>query len=227
MKRKRISRAALRGWVAAWIIALVLLAEGTALFAPAWAQGVRQHMWSNVRVHLTRMHTVQASDCGKTLALGGTAFYSLTFRAANTYPARCVIVAINEDNSGPNWRGKRVVLPALTSRILWPGQAIVYASTGSQWEVVVEPGRWQPDSAVTFYVNADLGKDDNDCLAGGDGACLTPSKAAWLHYTVLDQRNSVGITTVKLQDATSHYQGNVLIGGAGVGYNQIFFTGNT
>jgi hypothetical protein len=172
-------------------------------------------------------YTASSADCNTTIVLDGTAFYQLTIGPPTDYSRDCSIVVQNANTNPDTWRAKKLTVSDLEDRLLWPGQTIVYSNIAGTWTTIIEPGRWQPSYGVTFYVNADAGNDDNDCLAGGSGACLTPAKAASLSYTALDQRAVRGFVSIKLQDATAHYQGGVLVAGAPVANDQIFFVGNT
>jgi hypothetical protein len=175
----------------------------------------------------TGPYTASSKDCNTAIALAGTTFYQFNIAAPTTYSRYCTITVQNVDNHPASWRAKKLVVSGMSDRLLWPGQTIAYSNIAGTWTIIIEPGRWQPSYGVTFYVNADTGNDENDCLAGGSGACLTPAKAASLLYTTLDQRAVTAFVSIKLQDATAHYQGGVLVASHPVGADQIHFVGNT
>lgn len=55
------------------------------------------YAWSNVRLAKTAAYTTLSADCSDTLALGGNAYFPVTFNAASGYAASCVFVVENED----------------------------------------------------------------------------------------------------------------------------------
>lgn len=54
--------------------------------------------WSNTRLAKTSAYTATTSDCASTLALGGNAYYPVTFDAASGYAAACALYVLNEDS---------------------------------------------------------------------------------------------------------------------------------
>jgi hypothetical protein len=65
---------------------------------------------TNRRLAKTAAYTVAQADCGMTLALGGGAFYALTFAAGSGYDSNHTNLVINEDTA----RGK-LLLPVYTT----------------------------------------------------------------------------------------------------------------
>ncbi len=129
--------------------------------------------WPNSRLGKKAPYAAAADDCGRTIALGGAAFYALTINVAPAYAASCVFVVVNEDAA----RGKTIAVDGLKKFILWPGQSITVYHDGDVWRIIPAGQRWRLPGNVSFYVDNSLGSDSNDCLASGAGACLTVQHA--------------------------------------------------
>ena len=125
-------------------------------------------VWSNTRLAKTSNYTVASGDAGKTICLGGSAYYSLTFGSPSGYPTTFLVEILNEDSN----RGKQIILTGLNTFILWPGQSAVVYNQNNVWRVDPVWQRWGILSP-TFYVDPINGNDNNDGLATGTGAFLT------------------------------------------------------
>lgn len=123
---------------------------------------------TNTRLAKTANYTVVNGDCGKTIALGGSAFFTLTLSSAATYTTACWYNVVNEDTG----RGKLISPDGVTSFILWPRQSVLLNNQNSAWVPQYQPIRWKLTSNPTFRVDP-LGSDSNDCLGTTTGACLT------------------------------------------------------
>lgn len=123
--------------------------------------------WGNVRNAKTALYTVANTDNGDTIALGGTAFYTLTFNAASGYDANFLVLVVNEDTT----RGKTIAPSGLSSFILWPLQSAFVFNDNGTWQVIRQ-GRWRLAGAVTLNVDPVNGLDTNDGLATGAGNAL-------------------------------------------------------
>jgi phage-related tail fiber protein len=86
--------------------------------------------WSNTRLAKTANYTVTNADKGATLALGGSAFFTVTLNAASGYDANFAITIVNEDAN----RGKRISPNGLTSFILWPKQTVRVFNQNNVWQ---------------------------------------------------------------------------------------------
>jgi hypothetical protein len=137
---------------------------------------------SNVRNAQTGAYTVAPSDNGKTIALGGTAFYKLTFHTTVSYDPGMWVLVVNEDlysniitfTAG---RAKWIEIAGTTfSFYLWPGQSVIVYAQADQWRILGKT-RWRlPGEAVAaLTINTDFtnGSDTlglSDGLATGAGA---------------------------------------------------------
>lgn len=127
-------------------------------------------IWNNIRLSKTSAYTVGTSDGGSTIALGGTAFYALTFSAASGYSANFAVLVINEDTT----RAKSIAPNGITAFMLWPGQSCFVFNDNNVWKTCGRPDRWVLPSAITINVDNSLGSDSNDGLAtGANNAMLT------------------------------------------------------
>lgn len=124
--------------------------------------------WNNSRLAKTAAYTVLNADKGKTIALGGSAFYALTMGAASGYDASFTIVVRNEDTG----RCKNIVLTGGVTFKLWPLQTATIYNQNNVW-CFVRPGRWKVPNgvAVTIYTDFTNGLDTgaNDGMAAGAG----------------------------------------------------------
>lgn len=132
--------------------------------------------WTNNRLAKTANYTVTNADRAKTLALGGNAFYTVTFNAASGYDANFAIVVTNTDTA----RGKAIACDGLTSFILWMGQTVIIFNDNNAWRVHPPGARCKVVSSLTFYVDPTNGTDTTaatDGLATGTAAFATLAKA--------------------------------------------------
>jgi hypothetical protein len=119
----------------------------------------------------TGAYVATAADCGKTLSLGGNAFYTFTI-SFSPVPAECAITILNADAG----RGKGISISAITPFPLWPKQAVVALNEGGTWRLIPDKQLWH--AAPTMYVNASQGSDNplvSDCLVSlaPSGTCAT------------------------------------------------------
>jgi hypothetical protein len=119
-------------------------------------------MLSNTRLAKTANYTVDNTDKGKTIALGGTAFYTLTFSAASGYDVDFAVIVVNEDSG----RAKYISISGGTSFYLWPGQTVTVLNQNNTWQVQGK-SRWKlPTGALT--INTDF-TNGSDTLGSADG----------------------------------------------------------
>src|SRR5882672_12577068 len=123
--------------------------------------------WTNTRSAKTTGYTLLNSDKGTTIALGGTAFYTLTVNAANTYDANFLCVLVNEDTT----RGKLIVISGYAPSffVLYPQQSLILYASGGAWYTIGRD-RWRvPGATLQMYTDFTNGSDGNDGLAAGTG----------------------------------------------------------
>lgn len=140
-------------------------AASTAFVTSAIIAGTSGAALSNARLAKTAAYTVTNSDKAETIALGGSAFYTLTLGAASGYDANFQIRVLNEDTG----RGKTIACNGISSFILWPGQTATVYAQNNVW-IVDRPNRYRvPNSSQTLYVDTTNGNDVNDGMATGSG----------------------------------------------------------
>lgn len=175
--------------------------------------------WTNERLAKTADYTVANADRGKTLALGGTAYFTLTLNAASGYDANFAIRVVNEDTG----RAKRISPNGLTSFLLYPGQDCMVYAQNNVWKAT-NPGRWRLTGSVTVYVDGTNGNANNDGLASGSGNAL-----ATLQQAANMVRDSVDLNgqavTISVADGT--YTAGVSMTSGWTGAGTVTFTGNT
>lgn len=175
--------------------------------------------WTNERLAKTADYTVANADRGKTLALGGTAYFTLTLNAASGYDANFAIRVVNEDTG----RAKRISPNGLTSFLLYPGQDCMVYAQNNVWKAT-NPGRWRLTGSVTVYVDGTNGNANNDGLASGSGNALaTLQQAANMVRDSVD-RNGQAVT-ISVADGT--YTAGVSMTSGWTGAGTVTFTGNT
>jgi hypothetical protein len=173
--------------------------------------------WTNRRIAKTANYTLTNADAGATVALGGSAFYTLTINAASGYDSDFTITVLNEDTG----RGKTIAPNGLTSFILWPGQTCSIYNQNNVWKVNPSFQRWAK-GALNLYVDATNGNNSNDGLAAGSGnAVATIATAVSLLYQYIDCQNSA--PTINLAAGT--YTESITINGQTIGYNYLLFLG--
>ncbi len=111
-----------RGFCSGLVISGLTALAAYVAVDPAVAQTVSTlvNFVLNVRNAQNSDYTIVATDGGKTLALGGNAFFTLTLPAASTMPANFFFIALNEDTWGSG-RGKIIAPNGKAPFILWPG----------------------------------------------------------------------------------------------------------
>lgn len=145
---------------------LVDSGTGTVGTSTRFARGDHVHpagALTNTRLAKTAAYPVVNADKFSTIALGGTAFYTLTFNAASGYDANFAVMVLNEDTT----RGKTLAINGLTSFILWPGQSCTIFNQNNVWKVNPSFQRWRAPINTTIYVDEINGNDANDGLAAG------------------------------------------------------------
>lgn len=126
--------------------------------------------WTNTRLAKTANYTVVNGDKGKTLALGGNAFFTLTIGAASGFDADFAIVVENEDSD--TQRGKRISPNGITSFILYPKQCVRIFNQNNVWIIDPPQQLWRPTTLPTIYVDGTNGLSTNDGLATGAGGAV-------------------------------------------------------
>jgi hypothetical protein len=172
--------------------------------------------WSNTRSAQTAAYTVLTTDIGKTIALGGNAYYTVTLTAASGYPSNFVVLLLNEDTA----RAKLVSPNGVTSFYLYPGQSCFVFNDNNNW-VVHGSGRWKKAGAA-FFVDVNNGSDTNDGLVAGAGGAF---KTINMAYNTL--QNNVdcqgGQPTINIAAGT--YTESVVIQSQLTGFNFVLFQG--
>lgn len=124
--------------------------------------GALAGLLTGTRLAKTAAYTVLNADDGKTIALGGTAFYTLTFGAASGYDATFSARVVNEDSG----RAKYITLSGSISFYLWPLQSVTVHSQNNVWYIEGR-SRWKlPGGALT--INTDF-VNGSDTLGVADG----------------------------------------------------------
>lgn len=129
----------------------------------------------NTRLAKTANYTLLNTDKGKTLALGGTALFTLTIGVASGFDADFIVRIVNEDNI----RAKRITPDGITSFLLWPHQTMHLYNQNNVWQVD-RPAYANTNLLGSNILNVDeaLGDDDNDGMAtSGNGPLLTIQRA--------------------------------------------------
>jgi hypothetical protein len=176
----------------------------------------------NLRLAKTAAYQAANADRLKTIALGGSAFYALTFIAASNYDADFMVLVLNEDTT----RGKTIACNGLASFILWPGQSCTIFNQNNVWKVNPSFQRWSPGRNVTFFVDT-AGSDSNDGLATGAGALRNIQTAINMTEYFVDWggTNSGSQGTIS-PTAGQTFTETVAVSGGQVGGNEIFIHGN-
>jgi hypothetical protein len=116
---------------------------------------------SNERVAVVGDLTIDATHEGKTLALEGGDFDTITFPTAGTLVTGFPLKLVNREPA--TGRGKKIVVPGYGTFVLYPSQsAYVYEQDGD-W-CVDRLNRWKITTPVNFYVDGATGDDANDGL---------------------------------------------------------------
>ena len=134
--------------------------------------------WNNRRIARTAACTVNGADNGATLALGGNAFYRLTFDAPARYPAGIAVVVLNEDRS----RAKFVTLSGGESFYLWPRQSVMVFNQNDAWQTMGRAKWLLPTGPFTIHTDFVHGSDEYgkaDGLETGTGALKSVNHALY------------------------------------------------
>jgi len=174
------------------------------------------------------------TDCGKTVALGGSAFFNFTINAASTYNAACQATIVNEDSNCPangaaTCRGKAISINGYTAFILWPGQTFNLLNQNNVWQYT-QPGRWVVQALPLFNINHASGGNPfaatpaTDCLGSGTGACNTIQNCILIIEGMIDN-NGFGPTCKNV--AETFTENNAQHTHPIIGYHVISITGDT
>ena len=151
------------------------------------------------------------------IILSGGAFYTFTINAVSTYVDGFTADLINTDTG----RGKKLILPDSTTRMLWPHQKLTILKRNGVLIYVPFSLRWSA-KGIVFYVDPINGDDGNDGLASGSGAMKTIQPTATFCQFGID---TLG-TTAMIQLADGTYSENVVVYGDPTGADQIAIQGN-
>src|SRR5258706_6133414 len=117
-------------------------------------------------------YTVAITDDGATIALGGAAYFTLTFPTASGLNATHKNVVVNEDTV----RAKKVILTGGPTFILFPGQTTVVYNQNNGW-LHRDPWRWRFTKATTLIVDV-AGDYSHNGLASRVGNASVTLQAA-------------------------------------------------
>lgn len=150
---------------------------------------------TNGYISKTSTYAIVNADKGRSLYLGGSAFYTVSLGAASGYDSDFSIKIYNTDTN----RGKTISVNGYSSFILWPQQTVtIYNDNQIAWTITPRNQRWLVPSVPTLYVDPSLGNDANDGLALGAGnAMKTIAAAAQRYYTEFDLQNTY-VPTIQL-----------------------------
>lgn len=175
--------------------------------------------WSNARLAVSSAYTAAFADCGSTLALGGSKFFTLTLNLAASYATTCAFYIVNEDTT----RGKMLAINDYSNFVLWPRQTAIVYNQNNAWQVS-KPGRWKLTGPVTMYADPVFGDDANDGLATGTTAFKTLT-GAWTNIcTNIDFSGQT--VTLQLADGTYFSGLNSTIGPMNAPYLGFVINGN-
>jgi hypothetical protein len=161
--------------------------------------------WTNVRLSKTGTYAVANADKGKTIALGGNAFYALSFGAASGFDADFVVLIVNEDAG----RAKSIALSGGATFTLWPGQSVIIFNDNNTWQTFGR-SRWLLTGNVTLYCDVVNGNDANDGLAAGAGGAFKTVQRAG--DVVMDYIDIGGTYSITIQLADGTYPESVALG---------------
>jgi hypothetical protein len=119
----------------------------------------------NTRLAKTGTYSVVNADKGFTLALGGSAFYTLTFNVASGYDSNFQVIVVNEDTV----RGKTLAINGLSNFILYPGQSVIVFNQNNSWKVLGKSRYKVTGGTFNMFTDFTNGNDVNDGLASGAG----------------------------------------------------------
>jgi hypothetical protein len=124
----------------------------------------------------TTNYTLQTSDCGNAVTLGGNAFFTLTVGPASEFPAGCSVIVANVDSL----RGKLMSIDGMAFPNwdhLWPLQTFSLLNANNAWVILNPPTKWKLRQSTTFYVDPD-GSILNDGLAAGSSGAFPTIQSA-------------------------------------------------
>lgn len=99
-----------------------------------------------VRNVQTAAYALTNGDKGTAIALGGSAFYTLTIGAATGFDSNFSCTVLNEDAGRAKW----ISLSGGTSFYLWPQQSFILYRSNTKWRTIGAPAQWQLTSALTI-----------------------------------------------------------------------------
>jgi hypothetical protein len=175
--------------------------------------------WSNTRLAKTASYTVANQDKNATVALGGAAFFTLTFGTASGYDANFAVLVVNEDTG----RGKTIALTGGATFILWPLQSIIVFNQNNTWQTLGR-GPWILTANANFVVDPVNGLDSNDGLASGAGNAWKTLQGAY--NSIIANLYTGGFTT-SVFSASGTDTGGLLINSPWNGGGTLQFIGNT
>jgi hypothetical protein len=197
--------------------AINLSGSGTEVYITAAAEDFGK--WSNRRVAKTASYTVANTDAGATIALGGSAFFTLTFNAASGYDTDFSVRVLNEDAG----RAKYLSVPS-GSFYLWPGQVVEVFNQNNAWKIFGR-ARWKvPGGALTIntdFVNGSDTEGVSDGLATGAAAFKTVQATLQLlqrefDWTALPQTALTILMAAGTTDTSQiHFSPHGLVGAQG------------
>lgn len=177
--------------------------------------------WGNSPNPKTANYTVVTADAGTTLALGGSAFYTLTFSVASSYPVNFLVYVVNTDTV----RAKLISAPGITNFYLYPLQTVVMYVQNNVW-YKQGPGLWAiPANNTTFFVDNVHGNDTNDGLAAGTGGALLTIQAC-LNRMWSDVNLNNHVLVMSMSAGTWSISGGVVFNQSITGSGQFTVNGN-
>lgn len=192
---------------------------------------------ANSQITITGTHTLNsATENGKTLNLGGNAYYTLNCGDASTFPGQFTATIVNTDRyssygDGTQGRAKKIQVGGGSpfSFKLYPGCSIILLNVAGVWFFL--PGgegqadygaRWKIPNAITLFVDPVVGSSDADGFTSGVGAYQTINQAVTALYQDFDLNNNQ--CRVKLANGT--YTETVAVANTPVGCNFWYLEGN-
>lgn len=111
-------------------------------------------IWTNTRLAKSANYPVSNADKGSTIALGGSAYFTLTLNAPSGYDSNFMIKVVNEDTI----RAKLIAANGLSSFYLWPGQTCEIFNQNNVW--ICPRQRWVLPASQNIYVDTTNGHND-------------------------------------------------------------------
>lgn len=203
------------------VAAAVAAASPAIIAGLAGATAATLGVVSNNRLAKTANYTVLNTDNSRTIALGGSTCFTLTFSAASGYDTNFSVKVFNEDTG----RGKIMAVDGLTAFILWPLQSVEIFKDNGAWKVDPQGlPRWVAPS-INFYVHPSGSDTTNDGLnSGSTNAFATIQHAVDVIKKYLDIQ--AGQPTINLADGTHQVGTGVNILYALTGSNEFTIAGS-